>query len=316
MPDTTKKQTPTKATSPAPETEKKAAELSSCEECGAPMDAKQRYCISCGNRRKDAGSPTVQYFAASARSKRRAGTGAGGRAAGRPSGARAAAVIFFVLLPIAVAVGVLVGRGGSENNDDLIAAIEAAGAGGGTAGGTLAADTSATIASTYTLDKGFTVMLKTLPATGTDQAAVDAETKEAEGGGASDVGIINPADFTTKPDQAGEYILYSGEFKTKAEADKALAKLKPKFKDAIVLEVTRAAANSSGGKVLAQTEFGSVSQVEGFEATPEKEAADAQVVDDIAKKIGDDFVGAQKDLPDVIVVGGNGGGSAPTGPDN
>lgn len=314
MPETTKKQTPTKATSPAPETETKAAELSSCEECGAPMDAKQRYCISCGNRRKDAGSPAVQYFADSARSKRRAG--AGRRTAGKPSGARAAAVIFFVLLPIAVAVGVLVGRGGSENNDDLIAAIEAAGAGGGTAGGTLAADNSATIASTYTLDKGFTVMLKTLPAAETDQAAVDAATKEAEGGGAADVGIISPADFTTKPDQAGEYILYSGEFKTKAEADKALAKLKPKFKDAIVLEVTRAAASASGGKVLAQTEFGSVSQVEGFEATPEKEAADAQVVDDIAKKIGDDFVGAQQNLPDVIVVGGNGGGPAPTGPDN
>ena len=68
--------------------------------------------------------------------------------------------------------------------------------------------------------------------------------------------------------------------------------------------------------MLAETAYGPVSQVEGFEATEEKEAADAPIVDDISKKIGDDFVGAQKNLPDVIVVGGDGGGSAPSGPDN
>ena len=282
--------------------------LASCEECGAPMDDKQRYCISCGSRRKDTGGPAVQYFAGAARSKRR---GAAARRPGAQStGGRAAAVIFFVLLPIAVAVGVLVGRGGGEDNSELIAAIEAAGAGGGTGGGTLASQGAGTIASTYTLDKGYTVMLKTLPASGTDQAAVDAEIGEAEGQGAADVGIINPADFTTKPDQGGDYILYSGEFKSEAEADKALGKLRAKFKDAVVIEVSRAAASGSGGKVLAQTPYGSVSQVEGFEATPEKVASDAKVVEDIANKIGDDFVGAQKNLPDVIVVGGDGGGGS------
>lgn len=294
-------------------TAKAQPEYASCEECGAPMEQRQRYCISCGSRRKDAGSPAVQYFTGAARSKRRAASGRGPQS----TGSRAAAVIFFVLLPLAVAVGILVGRGGGEDNDELIAAIEAAAANGG-GGTTLAADTAeTTVPSTYTLDKGFTILLKTLPATGTDQAAVDAAISEVEGQGAADVGIINPADFTTKPDQAGDYIVYSGEFKTQGEADKALGGLKAKFKDAVVLEVTRAsAAPAGGGKVLAETEFGPVSQVEGFEATAEKEAADAPIVDDIAKKIGDDFVESQKNLPDVIVVGGDGGGSGPSGPDN
>ncbi len=53
----------------------------------------------------------MQYFAGAARSKRR---GAAGPLAEQAPGGRAAAVIFFVLLPIAVAVGVLVGRGGAR----------------------------------------------------------------------------------------------------------------------------------------------------------------------------------------------------------
>ena len=312
MPETTKKQTPTEATSPAPEAEKKAVELSSCEECGAPWTPSSATASAAGTGARHR-QPLGPVLRRSARSS--AGRAPGAAAGPQPSGARAAAVIFFVLLPIAVAVGVLVGRGGSENNDDLIAAIEAAERGAAPAGGTLAADNSATIASTYTLDKGFTVMLKTLPAAETDQAAVDAATKEAEGGGASDVGIISPADFTTKPDQAGDYVVYSGEFKTKAEADKALAKLKPKFKDAIVLEVTRA-PGASAARCSRRPSSAPSTRSRASRRLPRRRLPDAQVVDDIAKKIGDDFVGAQQNLPDVIVVGGNGGGPAPTGPDN
>src|SRR5437764_3037238 len=89
----------------------------SCEECGAPLDGKQRYCVSCGARRRDKGGPAVQYFANAG--KRRRGTG---RASG-PSGARAAAVLFFVVLPIAVAIGVLVGKGNGNDNKSLADAI-------------------------------------------------------------------------------------------------------------------------------------------------------------------------------------------------
>src|SRR3954468_19974144 len=43
------------------------AEYASCEECGAPLDEKQRYCVSCGARRRDAGGPASRYFATAAR---------------------------------------------------------------------------------------------------------------------------------------------------------------------------------------------------------------------------------------------------------
>src|SRR3954464_4950657 len=91
-------------------------DYASCEECGAPLDEKQRYCVSCGARRRDKGGPAVQYFASAGKRGRRGGTRTGG-----PSGARAAGVLFFVVLPIAVAIGVLVGNGSGSNNDQQLA---------------------------------------------------------------------------------------------------------------------------------------------------------------------------------------------------
>src|SRR3954466_13288837 len=137
-----------------------------CEECGAPLDEKQRYCVSCGARRRDKGGPAVQYFASAGRKSRRGPGRAGG-----PSGARAAAVLFFVVLPIAVAIGVLVGKGNGSDNEKIADAIKNLQVGGG---GTALASTaaSAPIASDWTLDAGYTVELKTLPQD-SDQAAVD-----------------------------------------------------------------------------------------------------------------------------------------------
>src|SRR3954452_14730968 len=114
----------------APSNGNGANAYATCEECGAPLDEKQRYCVSCGARRRDKGGPAVQYFAgAGKRARRGSGKATGG------SGARAAAVLFFVVLPIAVAIGVLVGKGNGPNNDQKIAdAIKSLQAGdGGTA---------------------------------------------------------------------------------------------------------------------------------------------------------------------------------------
>src|SRR5882757_6950293 len=198
-----------------------ASSYATCEECGAPLDEKQRYCVSCGARRRDKSGPAVQYFAnAGRRSRRGTGKGTG------PSGARAAAVLFFVVLPIAVAIGVLVGKGNGNDNKDLADAIKRL-QGSGPAS-TLATSSAATpIASDWTLDKGYTVELKTIPQS-SDQAAVDAAKQDATSKGATDVGIINTSEFTVTPAPAGGgYVLYSGQFKTKAEATNAIAKLKP-----------------------------------------------------------------------------------------
>ena len=93
--------------------------LEPCEECGAPMDPQQRYCVECAARRGNGSNPASRYFAAMSKKSRRPLTKGQTRKAG--GGSRAAAVGFFALLPIAVALGVVVGRSGSgESNEQAL----------------------------------------------------------------------------------------------------------------------------------------------------------------------------------------------------
>jgi hypothetical protein len=90
-----------------------------CEECGAPLDPQQRYCVECAARRGNGSNPASRYFAAMSKKSRRPLTRSQAKAPG--GGSRAAAVGFFALLPIAVALGVVVGRSGSgESNEDAL----------------------------------------------------------------------------------------------------------------------------------------------------------------------------------------------------
>ncbi|MFN8216842.1 MAG: hypothetical protein U0R71_09625 [Solirubrobacterales bacterium] len=94
-----------------------------CETCGAPMDAQQRYCVNCAARRPNGANPSSRYFAAMSKKARRPLTATPRR---KPQTSRAAAVGFFALLPIAVALGVVVGRSdsGGEDNAALLRALQ------------------------------------------------------------------------------------------------------------------------------------------------------------------------------------------------
>jgi hypothetical protein len=100
--------------------------LEPCEECGAPMDPQQRYCVECAARRGNGSNPASRYFAAMSKKSRRPLT----KSQAKPpsNGSRAAAVGFFALLPIAVALGVVVGRSGSgdSNEEALLKALHQA----------------------------------------------------------------------------------------------------------------------------------------------------------------------------------------------
>jgi hypothetical protein len=97
-----------------------------CEECGAPLDPQQRYCVECAARRGNGSNPASRYFAAMSKKSRRPLTKAQAKPPG--GGSRAAAVGFFALLPIAVALGVVVGRSGSgdSNEEALLKALHQA----------------------------------------------------------------------------------------------------------------------------------------------------------------------------------------------
>jgi hypothetical protein len=301
-----------------------AGSYEACQQCGSPLDRRQRYCVNCGSRRGDPSNPASRYFAAASQRRRQNVTVAtAGRAPAQQQGStsRTVAVFFFILLPIAVAVGVLVGRGGSSTNDDeLLAALQNSGATASTSGAAGAADTSDTsanlLASDFSLDKGYTVMIGSLPIDGTDQAAADSAKSDAEKKGAKDVGIINPGDFVTKPDQGQDgYVLYSGEFQSKGDADKALAGLRKDFPDAKVIGVTAGGSGGSsggsiggsngGGHVVAQTQHGEVHQVSGLKPTDEEIQQSTETVNHIAQQTGADYTDQQQELPDIIPVGGD-----------
>jgi hypothetical protein len=193
-----------------------------CEECGAPLDPQQRYCVNCAARRGNGANPSSRYFAAMSKKARRPLTRPPAKAG---PGSRAAAVAFFALLPVAVGLGVVVGRGdsGDGDNEALLQAL-----------------------------------------------------RQQEAAVASTAGTAATASPTTA--------------KAKAKAGKT----------------TKAPAKGEG-KVVAETENGTVHAVTGFKASEEKTQQDTQIVAENPEQKGEDYIKAQQNLPDVTVIGGDPG---------
>jgi hypothetical protein len=208
-----------------------------CEECGAPLDPQQRYCVECAARRGNGSNPASRYFAAMSKKSRRPLTKTQTKGSG--GGSRAAAVGFFALLPIAVALGVVVGRSGSgnSNEDALLKALHQAEQQQVAAAPVVTEEAAPTTASTANKAKG--------------------AAKGAKGGSKS---------------------------AAKNEAKKAEA--------------------SSSGKVLNQTKNGTVHEVTGYKASKKTEEEDTKLVEENPEQTGENYIKAQQNLPDVVVVGG------------
>jgi hypothetical protein len=138
-----------------------------CEECGAPLDSQQRYCVHCAARRGNGANPSSRYFAAMSKRAQRPVARPPAKAS---SSSRAAAVGFFALLPIAVAIGVVVGRADSGSGDEgaLLQALREQG--NGTVASTATAGTDATRA------KGKTAKSKQAKKSGKPHEKVEAKT--------------------------------------------------------------------------------------------------------------------------------------------
>lgn len=195
------------------------------------MDPQQRYCVNCAARRGNGANPSSRYFAAMSKRARPPLV----RREAKPSPtSRAAVVGFFALLPIAVVIGVAIGRSGSSEGDNeaLLKALQ---------------ERQATAASI---------------AAGPTTTAAAATPKTAQ--------------------------------KKTAKADKSNAKPKE--------------------KVVAHTANGDVHEVTDFRASQQKEAEDTHLVEENPEQTGENYIKAQQNLPDVIVVGGEGGSApAPSG---
>jgi hypothetical protein len=93
-----------------------------CDECGAPVDKDQRYCVACGAHRRHVNDPAARYLTqATARSRTGRAAAAGNRTPrsnGRSRGLGTALAL--ALIPVVAAVGVMVGRSSNNNDAKLI----------------------------------------------------------------------------------------------------------------------------------------------------------------------------------------------------
>ena len=83
----------------------------------------------------------------------------------------------------------------------------------------------ATVTSDFSLGSGYVVRLQTLPSSSSASAVAKAK-RAARAKGAKGVGVIDPQDFKLTPSSGKDFVIYSRPFSTRAEAEKALAKLR------------------------------------------------------------------------------------------
>ncbi len=97
-----------------------------CDACGAPVAAEQRYCVVCGSKRRNASDPAARFLAgASAAARVERSRAAAGRTAARRRTPSLAAALLVAIVPAAVAVGVLAGRSSSSGDAKLISELAA-----------------------------------------------------------------------------------------------------------------------------------------------------------------------------------------------
>jgi hypothetical protein len=207
-----------------------------CEECGAPLDPQQRYCVECAARRGNGSNPASRYFAAMSKKSRRPLTKTQTKGSG--GGSRAAAVGFFALLPIAVALGVVVGRSGSGNSNE-------------------------------------DALLKALHQAEQQQVAAAPVVEE------------EAAPTTASTAKKSKATAKGGKNGAKAGAKN---------------EAKKAAKNA--GTNATKSQQGAVEKIETYKPSKEDVEEDTKLVEENPEQTGENYIKAQQNLPEVIVVGG------------
>ena len=215
-----------------------------CPACGAPVAEDQRYCLECGER-QIARSDFLLAGGAGATTAAAAGAGPPPSAAPGETGEerrRGAWLLLGLvgLLLLAMGVGVLIGKAGKAPTLPT-KVIEVGGSGTGT-------ETSTSGEGGFTGNwpsgkTGYTVEVKTLPA-GTSTAAIAAAKSAATAKGASGVGALKAEEFSSLG--GSEYVIYSGQYASAAQAAAALGSLKKNFGGAKVIRVSNNGSGSGG----------------------------------------------------------------------
>lgn len=295
-----------------------------CTGCGKPMAEDQRYCLNCGKRRGKARVEFENYLP-------EAGGTAGGNGAPPPPAQGEVRMVppedpdlrpEREVTPLMAAVGlcgvaailllgVLIGRSGGGNEGSATPQFIAS-TGLPPTSTSSTSTTSSSTTTTITPDwpqgqEGFTIELATLSKQGTDTASVEAAKSDLTAKGATEVGVLDSDQFGSLP--AGNYVLYSGVYTTKAEAQTALSGLKASFPDAQVVEVAAQASADTGAaktaKGPADDDGNDTSLTDGSNAgskgTVEASKDDLKALDGAT---GKEYEEIQKKLPPTIATPG------------
>ncbi len=199
------------------------------------------------------------------------------------------------LLLLAMGIGVLIGRSSAKSSPGPAQVV--------TIGSSATAPTSSGEEASFSDDwpsgtKGYTVQLQTLPKSGTTKAAVEQAKSAATGKGASSVGALLSDHFSSLG--AGSYIIYSGVYHKRAEAEKALKGLQSKFPGAKVIAVTEGGSGGgTGGSSKESSEAGSGSGAGSNLSHP----APPSALEGLKKARGKSYVEKSKNLPNVVSTG-------------
>jgi uncharacterized protein YegP (UPF0339 family) len=277
-----------------------------CRECGTPLAADQRYCLNCGTPRTGPRVEFGQYLNADGAKV----PPASGASAGSVSGGRdwtpIVALGGLVALGLMLAVGVLIGENGNGGGTATTPApiVQVGGAGNASttasSGGHSVDTANTSFKSDWPAGKtGYTVELGALPKQGTTPEQVATAKTDATGKGAPDVGALDSDQYASLP--AGNYVIYSGVYSSKADASKALKSLKSKFPDAKVVQVSTKSSSGGGGGSGSGGSSGSLTS--GNSGSAPVTASDQQL-QQLNSNSGSNYEKQSQKLPDTIQTQG------------
>jgi hypothetical protein len=196
------------------------------------------------------------------------------------------------VLLLAMGVGVLIGRSGATRPSVMPPQVITVAA-SSPATGTVTPATDPSFTGDWPSGKnGYAVQLQTLPQPGTAVSAVEIAKSAADAKGASEVGALKSEEFSSL--SAGSYVIYSGVYSKKREAEKALAGLKKSFPGAKVIAVSHGGSSSS---MEPQTSSpGGVGESENHPAPP-------SVLKSLKGTKGKSYEERSKNLPNVVSTG-------------
>lgn len=275
-----------------------------CTGCGNPLALDQRYCLNCGKRRGGARIEFEKYLDQDPPNSPPKPPPA---VAAKPADNRPErevtplmAAVGLTGLAVILILGVLIGRTGQGTSTPaaapVIAATGAPAAAAPTSTGSTTTTTVSFQADWPTGKEGFTIELATLPKDTSDGTVVETAKTDIVAKGATEVGALDSDEYASLP--PGNYVLYSGVFESKAEAEKALEPLKADFPDAQVVEVSAGAGGDTGDTGGGFTE--QAAQGDG-EDVVEASESDLEALENAT---GDEYQEFQKKLPPTIETPG------------